>query len=78
MTYSRRFFLKGMAALSTTSLLAPSVLTSSKALAASAKAGAAPLAADGDFSGWKITGSHFGAIRAKVVNDRVVEVRPFE
>ncbi|OOH85019.1 trimethylamine N-oxide reductase I catalytic subunit [Pasteurellaceae bacterium 15-036681] len=31
-----------------------------------------------DSSEWKITGSHWGAIRAKIVNGRVAEVRPFE
>lgn len=27
---------------------------------------------------WKISGSHWGAIRAKVINGRVEEIRPFE
>ncbi|MDH2998617.1 trimethylamine N-oxide reductase I catalytic subunit [Pasteurellaceae bacterium LFhippo2] len=31
-----------------------------------------------DSSEWKITGSHWGAIRAKIVNGRVAEVKPFE
>lgn len=84
MTYSRRNFLKGLAAFSGTTLVAPALLTTRPAEAAAAKASAAAgtapaaAAASSDFSGWKITGSHFGAIRAKVVNDRVMEVRPFE
>ena len=31
-----------------------------------------------DITQWKITGSHWGAIRAKVENGRVVDVKPFE
>ncbi len=31
-----------------------------------------------DLSSWKITGSHWGAIRAKVENGKVVDVKPFE
>ena len=33
---------------------------------------------DEDITQWKITGSHWGAIRAKVENGRVVDVKPFE
>lgn len=33
---------------------------------------------DEDITQWKITGSHWGAMRAKVENGRVVDVKPFE
>lgn len=73
MTYSRRGFIKGMAMLSGATLVAPSLLLSRPA---QAQSGAA--AVTDDITTWKLTGSHWGAIRAKVVGDRVVEVRPFE
>ncbi|HRA81625.1 MAG TPA: molybdopterin-dependent oxidoreductase, partial [Thauera sp.] len=73
MNYSRRGFLKAMAVMSGSSLLAPGLLTARSAFAADKAAGVSD-----DITTWRITGSHFGAIRAKVVGDRVVDVRPFE
>ncbi len=72
MSFPRRDFLKGMAAMSGTGLVAPSLLTLSPAEAQAA------VEVTDDITTWKITGSHFGAIRAKVVNDRVLEVQPLE
>ena len=73
MNYSRRGFLKAMAAMSGSALVAPGLLTAAPAFAA----GEATAVSD-DITTWKISGSHFGAIRAKVVGDRVVDIRPFE
>ena len=73
MNYSRRGFLKAMAAMSGSALVAPGLLTSRSAPAAGEAA-----AVSDDITTWKITGSHFGAMRAKVLGDRVVEIRPFE
>ena len=73
MNYSRRGFLKAMAAMSGSALVAPGLLTAAPALAAGEAA-----AVGDDITTWKISGSHFGAIRAKVVGDRVVDIRPFE
>ena len=64
MNYSRRGFLKAMAAMSGSALVAPGLLTSRSALAAGEAA-----AVSDDITTWKISGSHFGAIRAKVVGE---------
>jgi trimethylamine-N-oxide reductase (cytochrome c) len=72
MNYSRRGFLKAMAMLSGSALVAPGLLTS-RALRKPARLPRSPTTSRPGSSG-----SHFGAIRAKVVGDRVVEVRPFE
>ena len=72
MSFPRRDFLKGMAAMSGTGLVAPSLLTLSPAEAQAA------VEVTDDITTWKITGSHFGAIRAKVIGDRVLEVQPLE
>ena len=73
MNYSRRGFLKAMGVMSGTALLAPGLLTARSAFAADEAPGVSE-----DITTWRISGSHFGAIRAKVVGDRVVDVRPFE
>ncbi|GAB1425034.1 hypothetical protein MASR2M16_22680 [Thauera terpenica] len=73
MNYSRRGFLKAMGVMSGTALLAPGLLTARPAFAADEAPGVSE-----DITTWRISGSHFGAIRAKVVGDRVVDVRPFE
>ena len=73
MNYSRRGFLKALATMSGSALVAPALLASRSALAAGEAA-----AVGDDITTWKISGSHFGAIRAKVVGDRVVDIRPFE
>ena len=73
MNYSRRGFLKAMGVMSGTALLAPGLLTARPAFAADEALGVSE-----DITTWRISGSHFGAIRAKVAGDRVVDVRPFE
>ncbi len=73
MDLPRRDFLKAMAAISGAALVGPSLLT---ARAAQAQNTANEMT--DDITTWKISGSHFGAIRAKVVGDRVVEVQPLE
>ncbi|MFA7428557.1 MAG: trimethylamine-N-oxide reductase TorA [Rhodospirillaceae bacterium] len=78
MSFSRRDFLKGMAAISGTALVAPSLLSSVPLGARPARAVTGAGGMTDDITTWKITGSHFGAIRAKVVGDRVVEVQPME
>ncbi|MTI16237.1 trimethylamine-N-oxide reductase TorA [Rhodobacteraceae bacterium RKSG542] len=67
---TRRDLLKGAAAGVAAGLLGPSLLTKT-ALAQ----GTVEPAADGV---WKITGSHWGAIRARVDRGKVAEVVPFE
>ncbi len=73
MSYSRRSFLKAMAAMSGSALVAPGLLTAQPARTTKEAASASD-----DITTWKVTGSHFGAMRARVVGDRVVEIRPFE
>lgn len=65
MQQSRRQFLKKMSAMAGV-LSMPSFLVPRQLLA------------DENQGEWKISGSHWGAIRAKVVNGRVTEVKPFE
>lgn len=69
---TRRTFLKGLTATSATALLGPGLLVSGLGIG---EAAAATVSADGE---WKISGSHWGAIRALVKGGKVVEVRPFE
>ena len=73
MNFSRRDFLKGMAVFSGAAVVAPSLLT---VRTTQAQSSVVPMT--DDITTWKITGSHFGAIRAKVVGDRVIEVQPLE
>lgn len=73
MDLPRRDFLKAMAAISGAALVGPSLLTARAAQAQSTSGEMTD-----DITTWKISGSHFGAIRAKVVGDRVVEVKPLE
>ncbi|WCE28543.1 trimethylamine-N-oxide reductase TorA [Vibrio sp. SCSIO 43137] len=65
MTITRRSFLKGAAATSAASVIGPSLLMSATANAAEA-------------GEWKTTGSHWGAFRARVVNNKVEEIKPLE
>ena len=65
MNYSRRGFLKALATMSGSALVAPALLASRSALAAGEAA-----AVGDDITTWKISGSHFGAIRAKVTSTR--------
>lgn len=69
---TRRGFLGGLGALSAGALIGPGLMMGSRIVsAADAKVAE-------DISTWKISGAHWGAFRAKVVADRVVEIRPFE
>src|SRR5690554_5840298 len=76
MTTTRRTFLKGMAALSA-GAVAPSLL-GIRVVEAASVAHAAPAPSSDDITTWRMSGAHWGAFRAKVEADRVVEIRPFE
>ncbi len=65
MQQSRRQFLKNMSIMAG-AFAVPNFLVPQKALA------------NQNVSEWKISGSHWGAIRAKIVNGRVSEIKPFE
>lgn len=74
MKSARRSFLKGMAALSAMALSPTLVIAQTKK---ETDVGGFPMMTD-DILTWKVTGSHWGAIRARVVGDRLVEVKPLE
>ncbi|WP_371186777.1 trimethylamine-N-oxide reductase TorA [Thalassotalea maritima] len=69
MSISRRTFLKGLLVTSTASLVGPSLLAAAKSVAAEAsnKNGV-----------WKVSGSHWGAFRARVLAGTVQEIKPFD
>ena len=67
----RRNFLKSLAALSGSALL-PKPLLAADAVVTAASGGRP------DTSGWKVSGMHWGAFRAKIEGDKLVEVQPFE
>jgi len=66
MSISRRNFLKGFLASSTSAMVGPSLLVK------------AATAGEGEAGVWKITGSHWGAFRARIYGGKVADVRPFE
>lgn len=66
MKQSRRQFLKNMSAMAATFAM-PNFLIAKSAVAKQE-----------NLTEWKISGSHWGAIRAKVINGRVEEIQPFE
>jgi len=66
MSISRRSLLKGIAAGSMSALLGPSLLTVAQAATREQQ------------SGWKVTGSHWGAFRARVHAGKVQEIIPLE
>jgi len=66
MSISRRNFLKAFLASSASTMVGPSLLVKA-ANAAESEAGV-----------WKITGSHWGAFRARIYGGKVVDVSPFE
>ncbi|QKJ67450.1 trimethylamine-N-oxide reductase TorA [Deefgea piscis] len=68
---SRRVFLKGLSLASVAALVSPSLLLSRESEAKAA-------AVTGSGTDWKITGSHWGAIRARVAGGKVVEIKAFE
>lgn len=65
MPLSRRRFLKNILASGTVAMVGPSLLV--RRAEASQEPGR-----------WKITGSHWGAMRARVYGGKVVEIKPFE
>lgn len=65
MQHSRRQFLKQLSVMAG-AMAVPDFLVPRKAFAE---------AGEGE---WKISGSHWGAIRAKVLNGRITEIKPFE
>ncbi|WP_301099282.1 trimethylamine-N-oxide reductase TorA [Otariodibacter sp.] len=67
MKQSRRQFLKNMSVMAATFAM-PNFLVPQKAFAKEGE----------DLTAWKISGSHWGAIRAKIQNGRVEEIKPFE
>ncbi|MGR5079545.1 trimethylamine-N-oxide reductase TorA [Photobacterium swingsii] len=71
MSLSRRNFLKGLATTSAASVIGPSLLMQ----AAQAAEEVSPYAADGV---WKVSGSHWGAFRAKIYNGKVQELKALE
>ncbi len=71
MKQTRREFLSGLATLATGAALVPSALLAPSVLKAADETG-------NKLETWKISGAHWGAFRAKVVGDKVVEIKPFE
>lgn len=72
---NRRGFLKSLAALSGTALL-PMPLLAKDSIVTSVVT--RPNGEKVDISSWKMSGAHWGAFRAKVEANRVVEILPFE
>ncbi|MEZ9059340.1 trimethylamine-N-oxide reductase TorA [Vibrio pelagius] len=66
MAITRRSFLKGVATTGAASVMGPSLLVSASASAAET---------DGT---WKVSGSHWGAFRARVYAGKVQEIKPLE
>ncbi|QFI39351.1 trimethylamine-N-oxide reductase TorA [Moritella marina ATCC 15381] len=65
---SRRSFLKGVMATSAVAVIGPSLLVPNTASAATMA----------ERAEWKLTGSHWGAFRAKIHGGKVTEVKAFE
>ena len=65
---SRRSFLKGVMATSAVAVIGPSLLAPKMAQAATMA----------DRAEWKLTGSHWGAFRAKIHGGKVTEIKAFE
>ncbi|MCG9096926.1 trimethylamine-N-oxide reductase TorA [Laribacter hongkongensis] len=74
----RRDFLKGLSVASAVALMGPGWLLSRESQAATAAGTGTGAAAAAAGPEWKLTGSHWGAIRARVSGGKVVEVKPFE
>lgn len=72
MSLSRRRFLQGLATTSAVAAIGPSLLT---AAAHAAEEATSPYSADGV---WKVTGSHWGAFRARIYNGKVQEIKPLD
>ncbi|MDO6687839.1 MULTISPECIES: trimethylamine-N-oxide reductase TorA [unclassified Agarivorans] len=67
MAITRRGFLKGILATSASTLIGPSLLAVANDAAAAETAGT-----------WKVSGSHWGAFRARVYGGKVQEIKAFE
>lgn len=72
MSLSRRKFLKGLATTSAVSVIGPSLLVQ---VAKAATEEASLYSSDGI---WKVSGSHWGAFRARIYNGKVTEIKPLE
>ncbi|UPQ87098.1 trimethylamine-N-oxide reductase TorA [Vibrio sinaloensis] len=66
MAITRRSFLKGVATTSAASVIGPSLLASTSAVAAEST------------GTWKVSGSHWGAFRAHIYAGKVQEIKPLE
>ena len=71
--YTRRQFIKGLAASAGVAAVPSFLLGSSIVKAQEATATTTP-----EMGRWRFSGAHWGAFRARVVADRVVEIKPFE
>ncbi|QEY25769.1 trimethylamine-N-oxide reductase TorA [Neisseria zalophi] len=73
---TRRQFLSSLAALGASVAVPSAWLMASRIVQASDEINLNPDAKD--MAGWKISGAHWGAFRARVEADRVLEIKPFE
>ena len=71
---TRRRFLAGLATLGAATAVPASLMFASRIVKAADELNPDPK----QMAGWKISGAHWGAFRARVEADRVVEMRPFE
>ena len=71
--FTRRQFIKGLAATAGVASV-PSFLLGSSIV----KAQESTTMPDAELGRWRFSGAHWGAFRARVVADRVVEIKPFE
>ncbi|HIF9068897.1 TPA: trimethylamine-N-oxide reductase TorA [Photobacterium damselae] len=72
MSLTRRKFLQGVATTSAVTVIGPSLLTQ---LAHATVQDGAPAQEPGT---WKVSGSHWGAFRARIYNGQVMEIKPLE
>ncbi len=72
--HSRRNFLKAFSLMTAGALISPKVMAESVVQAASS----ASSAEKAGLVGWKFSGAHWGAFRAKVVANKITEIKPFE
>lgn len=72
MKTTRRNFLSGLATLATGAIVVPGALLNPSVVQA------ADEVKNNGLERWRISGAHWGAFRAKVVGDKVVEIKPFE
>ena len=72
MSLSRRKFLQGLATTSAASVIGPGLLMQVAKAAEEATKSSEPPGV------WKVTGSHWGAFRARIYNGQVAEIKPLE